>query len=558
MIVFITGASGFIGGQFLPQLLARLDSADRIYTLVREPEVPQDSRLVPLVGDLRSIDNHAAALLEAEWVFHLAANASFGDGAHYAEVNVRPVERMLAVLRRSQRLQRFVLVSTIGAVDRPPQDRITATLTVTSPTSPTSDYGRSKLAAEQVVRASGLPFTIIRPGWVYGARMRSRSHLHFMARLIERRPWAARLNPPGRVPLVHVADLGAALVRCLDQPATLGATYIAVTENRPIGDIFHRLHLVLHGRPPGWRLPWPRLNWLWGLCHARLPLTLGNLFVDYLAADDPAFARELLPAKPIKLEEGVKDLAEELSPAGGWWLVTGANSGIGHALIAALRAEGRRVVAVDRATDSLAGADDLRVVEADLTDSNALARIVAAVRGLRLSGLINNAGVGFRGGLLEQPWEQTEQTVRINILATLDLTHRLRAQLLRDGTTIVNVASSVAYHPLPHMSVYAASKAFILNWSLALSEELRQTNQVLTFSPSGTRTNFQHAAGVKGAQDANLLAPEAVARAILKTARRGERHCLLGLKSRVLVGGSRLLPIPVRLALWRWLFAATR
>jgi len=175
MIVFITGASGFIGGQFLPQLLARLDSADRIYTLVREPEVPQDSRLVPLVGDLRSIDNHAAALLEAEWVFHLAANASFGDGAHYAEVNVRPVERMLAVLRRSQRLQRFVLVSTIGAVDRPPQDRITATLTVTSPTSPTSDYGRSKLAAEQVVRASGLPFTIIRPGWVYGARMRSRS-----------------------------------------------------------------------------------------------------------------------------------------------------------------------------------------------------------------------------------------------------------------------------------------------------------------------------------------------------------------------------------------------
>ena len=174
------------------------------------------------------------------------------------------------------------------------------------------------------------------------------------------------------------------------------------------------------------------------------------------------------------------------------------------------------------------------------------------------AGLINNAGVGCRGGLLEQPRERAEQTVRVNILGTLGLTHRLRRKLRRDCTTIVNVASSVAYHPLPYMSVYAASKAFILNWSLALSEELRETNRVVTFSPSGTRTNFQHASGVKGAQGTDLLAPAEVARAILHTTHRGKKHRLLGLKSRVLVGVSRLLPIPLRLYLWRRLFAAAR
>lgn len=409
MIVFVTGATGFVGRHFLPRLLARLGPADKVYTLVRQPKRAADSRVLPLVGDLRTIGDHAAALLDADWIFHLAADATLGAGAHYAEVNVRPVEQMLAILQRSERLQRFVLVSTIGAVDRTPQDRIRVPLTPSSPTSPTSDYGRSKLVAEQALRASGLPFTIIRPGWVYGAGMRSRSHLNVMAQFIARRPWAARLNPPGRVPLIHVDDLAAALVRCLDQPVAHGGTYIAVTENRAIGEIFACLHIALHGRPPGRRLPWPRLGWLLGRVHSRLPLTLTNLFVDYLAAEDPGFCRDLLPAAPIALEHGVRDLVERFYSASGWWLVTGANSGIGRALVEALRTERRPVIAVDRVTENLMPADDLRVLKGDLTDSMALDRIEAEVDGLRLAGLINNAGVGFRGGLLEQPWEQVER-----------------------------------------------------------------------------------------------------------------------------------------------------
>jgi len=496
--------------------------------------------------------------LEADWVYHLAADASFGAGAHYEEINMRPVERMIAILKRSHCLHRFVFVSTIGVLDRDPKDTITNSLTPMSPTTPTSDYGRSKLAAERLLRASGLPYTIIRPGWVYGAGMRPRSHLKVMARSIFRRPWVARLNPPGRVPLIHVKDLAVALVHCLDRPATKGATYIAVTENRSIGDIFTQLHSALHGRAPGWRLPWPRLGWLFGRFHALFPLMFTNLFVDYLAAADPDFRRELLPVDYVKLEDGVAELTEDMSSASGWWLVTGANSGIGSALVDALRGEGRRVIAVDRVTENLIPADDLRVVKADLAETAGLVGIVKAVRGRRLSGLINNAGVGFRGGLLEQSWERVEQTVRVNILGTLELTHRLRTQLRRDGTTIVNVASSVAYHPLPHMSVYAASKAFILSWSLALSEEMRKTNRVVTFSPSGTRTNFQKAGGVKGAQGADLLAPGDVARAILRAVQRGERHRLFGFKSRVLVACSRLLPIGIRLHLWRRLFALSR
>lgn len=557
MIVFVTGATGFIGRVFLSELLRALGSSDEVRVLTRQPTKWSDPRIRPIVGELEEIGDWLLALTNADWVFHLAADATFGKGEHYHLVNVVPVERMLAQLAGSVRLRRFVFVSTVGAVDRSPNDSVGHPLTILSIPHPTSDYGRSKLEAEARVRASGLPWTIIRPGWVYGPEMRANSHLNVIARMVKNRTPMARLQWPGRVPLIHVEDLAAAMVRCLAEPASEGKTYFAVTENRSLGEVFDGLHQAIHGKPI-WQLPVPRFRLALGRCHHRLPLSIANLFLDYLAAEDEAFRQALLPAKPILWEQGREDLAKRHRAKDGWWIVTGANSGIGHALVETLVGEGSRVIAVDRSTGNLQPSGAVRVVEADLTEAAALQRVAAAAADGRLAGLINNAGVGFRGGLFERSWADAETTVRVNILGAMQLTYLLKDQLQRDGAVIVNIASSVAYHPLPHMSVYAASKAFILSWSLALSEELRATNRVVTFSPSGTRTNFQHAGGVKGAQDAGLLDPAVVAREILAAARNGVRHRLLGLKSRVLVGFSRLIPLAPRLRVWRLLFAAKR
>jgi nucleoside-diphosphate-sugar epimerase len=556
MIVFATGATGFIGQVFLQHLLRALTPTDEIRVLTRRANSWTDPRIRPIQGELEQDGDWLPSVADADWVFHLAADATFGKGEHYHRINVAPVERMLARLAGSTHLKRFVLVSTVGAVDRSPQDTVTLPLKVSSTPHPTSDYGRSKLEAESKVRASSLPFTIIRPGWVYGPGMRANSHLNVIARVVAQKPWAARLNWPGQVPLIHVEDLAAALVRCLTEPAAEGQTYFAVTENRSLGEIFRTLHESIHGHAPA-QLPVPRFHAILGRVHSCLPLSISNLFLDYLAADEVPF-RPLLSPHPIRWEQGRADLADRQLVKGSWWLVTGANSGIGRALVDTLLAEGARVIAVDRATDSLSPSENLHIVQADLTDDASLTKAATVAAENRLAGLINNAGVGFRGGLFERPWSEAETTVRVNILGTLHLTHLLKDQLQRDGTVIVNVASSVAYHPLPHMSVYAASKAFLLQWSLALSEELRATNCVVTFSPSGTRTNFQNSGNVKGAGDASLLDPTFVAREILRAARTGVRHRLLGAKSRILVGVSRLLPIAARLRLWRLIFAAKR
>lgn len=558
MIVFVTGGTGFVGRAFLPQLLEALSADDEVRVLSRGPAAwPADPRIRPIAGDLETPDRWIDALDGVAWVFHIAADARFGQGTHYHGVNVAPVEAMLSRLQNSDTLRGFVLVSTVGAVDRAPADGVRQPLTVQSTPHPTSDYGRSKRAAEELVERSGLPCTILRPGWVYGRGMRAGSHLNVMARMIRRKPWTARLGFPGRVPLIHVEDLARALVRCLNSPATLGKTYFAVTENRSLAEVWSLLHEALRDRRPG-QFRFPSFRSVLGRLHSRLPLTVNNLFLDYLAADDPDFRRDLLADRPIRLEEGARDVAARYRPEGSWWIVTGANSGIGFALTAALREAGHPVVAVDRAVDRLSEDPGLKVIVADLTQETDLQGVRKAVEPLCLGGLINNAGIGLRGGLFDLPWETSERTVRINVLGTMHLTHLLKEQLVREGSVIVNIASSVAYHPLPGMSVYAASKAFLLNWSLAVSEELRETNLVVTYSPSGTRTNFQSSGGVRGANSAELLAPEAVARDILNTVRAERRHRLLGWKSRILVTLSYWLPVSLRLRLWGRLFAARR
>jgi short-subunit dehydrogenase len=557
VIVFVTGSTGFVGRVFLAKLLRHLGPHDVVRVLTRKPFDSTDSRLQPVIGDLQRVAEWTSTLRDVNWVFHLGANATFGDGEHYHAVNVEPVRQMAAALAHSSVLHRFVFISSIGAVDRSPQDRIRSPLNPQSLPHPTSDYGDSKLAAEQLVRESGLPYTVIRPGWVYGAGMRSESHLNALAAVVFRSPWIASLAFPGRVPLIHVSDLADALVRCIDAPESANRTYIAVSENRTVGEIVAVFHNALHGTTRR-QLPVPWASRIVKLLHAWLPLKINVLFSDYLAANDAAFIDALLPTTPILIDKGSADIVAAYREPEGWWIITGANSGIGLALTHALARRGKPVIAVDRVVDQLTESDSRQVIRADLGNPYGIEQVAAAVKPRKLAGLVNNAGVGFKGLYVDTSSERHEATVAVNVLAPLRLTHALLPQLKSSQATIVNIASSVAYHPLPGMATYAASKAFILSWSLALGDELRRTNHVVTFSPSGTNTQFQSSGGVKGSQAAGLHDPQDVASAVLRAVDRRKRHTLFGWRSRLLVFASRFLPTTQRLSLWRLLFTRLR
>ncbi len=557
MKLFVTGGTGFLGSHLLNELKANLGPTDVVYVLCRSPRTFDDSRFQAVVGDFKGIASARTELLASDYVFHIGGEARFGNDLDYQGSNIQPTREMLDILKGSSTLKNFIFTSTIGAFDREPSDRIKDGISIHSRPNPTSKYGKSKLECEQMITSSGLPFTIVRPTWIWGKGMRLDSHVNAFVSLVIKLPLMARLGFPGKVSLIYVEDMARALANCINNASVVNRCYFGVTENASIGTILNMISRRLSGREIS-QIPIPSFHFLLSRIHKKLPLALANLFLNYLTAQDEAFAKDFGINAPVVLSNALDSVIENNPNAHGVYLITGANSGIGLAVAKSLRKQKKPLVLVDRNIDRLAPFVGDTVIEADLSDAAARTKIVKIVSQMPLRCLMNIAGVGFRGGFFDVEAESVSKTVDVNATGTLLLTHSLRKKLVADHSDIVNIASSVAYYPLPGMAVYAASKAFIASWSEALAVELKRTNRVFTISPGGTKTNFQTSAGVKATGD--LLSPDAVSARILKTvAGKGKpKTAVYGTKANVLFVMVRILPQRVIAKIMGRLFSEAR
>ncbi len=170
MNVFVTGAAGFIGSHLVEALVS---AGHDVTALVRPGE--NSARIAGLavrlvegdVTDIRSLPDEAK---EAEIVYHLAAVLGGQDPRLYYDVNFGGTRNLLEVCRAHRgKMKRFLLVSSIAAAGPCRREEL---LTEDSPCHPVSDYGRSKLMAENFLKTSGhgIPFTIVRLPLVYGPR----------------------------------------------------------------------------------------------------------------------------------------------------------------------------------------------------------------------------------------------------------------------------------------------------------------------------------------------------------------------------------------------------
>lgn len=183
-----------------------------------------------------------------------------------------------------------------------------------------------------------------------------------------------------------------------------------------------------------------------------------------------------------------------------WTVITGASSGIGTEIARIFAAQGRSLVLVARRQDRLdALADEIgreRVVTLalDLEQPDAGGRLVHELdaRGIVLDTLVNNAGFGLRGRFATMPAADQAAMVELNI-ATLTKLCRLVVPglIARRRGGILNVASTAAFQPVAYMAVYAATKAYVLSFSEALHEEVRQHGvRVTALCPGPTATEF--------------------------------------------------------------------
>lgn len=235
-------------------------------------------------------------------------------------------------------------------------------------------------------------------------------------------------------------------------------------------------------------------------------------------------------------------------------LITGASSGIGRAFADHHASEGSRLVLVARREARLNQlAADLRsrkgvevdVIAADLSAPNAAGALTneLAERNIEIGTLINNAGVGAHGDVADADPDSLVAQINLNVASLTDLSVRLLpAMVARRSGAIVNVASTAAFQPVPHMAVYAATKAYVLSFTRALWAETRGTGvAVLALCPGATDTEFFDIVG-DAASVGSRRTPEQVVQTALRALERRRPSAVDGVTNAALARLATRLP----------------
>jgi short-subunit dehydrogenase len=196
------------------------------------------------------------------------------------------------------------------------------------------------------------------------------------------------------------------------------------------------------------------------------------------------------------------------------------------------------------------------VIPTDLGQTGGVASVVAtlAAKNIDVDVLVNNAGSGTNGSFSETPWEKSLNLLAVNVVAPTELAARLLPGMIaRKRGQILNLASTAAFLPGPHMATYYASKAYLLNWSEAIAYELRGTGVMVTaLCPGPTQSEFFTAAQMTDAALAktrNLPTAEAVAAEGLAAMRAGKPMIIQGFMNRLLNFSLRFVPRSVTTAI---------
>lgn len=236
-------------------------------------------------------------------------------------------------------------------------------------------------------------------------------------------------------------------------------------------------------------------------------------------------------------------------------LVTGASSGIGAEFGRQLAAQGYDLVLVARRKDRLetlakelrdASAIEVEVIEADLSTPAGVAAVSERIARGDIAMLVNNAGFGLNGHFGEMPLARELEEIDLNVRALTELSYAAIQQMKpKKSGTIINVGSTGSYQPVPYMSTYAATKAYVLYFSEGLHEEAKRYGVTVTcLCPGGTRTEFQDVAGVteKSMPRGAFMDAGPVVKAALDGAKAGRGIVVPGMMNKATVNLGRILP----------------
>lgn len=229
---------------------------------------------------------------------------------------------------------------------------------------------------------------------------------------------------------------------------------------------------------------------------------------------------------------------------GKWALITGASSGIGEQFARQLAEQGSHLVLVARSVnklESLAAELSKRygikaeVISIDLSKEGAPSELYQQCQRLNvdIELLINNAGFATHGLFEQVSGERQHEEVMLNVAAVVDMTHLFLPNMLRKNSgTVINVASTAGFQPLPYMAVYGATKAFVLSFTEALWWENRDRGiRFFALCPGATDTSFFNVVGTEDASVGKKDTPERVVEAAFRALKEGKIYLVPGMQN---------------------------
>jgi short-subunit dehydrogenase/SAM-dependent methyltransferase len=573
--VLVTGATGFIGEHFVRALLAYgIGGKTPVVTVVVRDKVKLPRDLIDCENvkfvnkDLRELQKSDLPS-DIEYVFHLASHVDFFAGKEILDENLGATQRLIDSLPR-QTLKRFVFASTMGAIDRANKDDCRSPLDEESPEHPVSFYGKSKLESEKFVKMSGLPFTIVRLPWCYGPGMSPTHHIRFLFEGSMKKGPVFLFNWPGRVSIIEVSQLTRLLRKIAFILGTENQTFF-VSDGQPIsfGELFRSM-----GETVGTRLGFiPVPSFILNLAKFLgpwLPFRIKCLLMDGLLVSN-AKLKKIDNGSSLRDEDFLFPLARYIHQEKYCFrhkskvIITGAASGIGKALSRKFYVLGYSLVLIDRNENALRLLGQRMAAEYKTLDLSQEALYEEYFKKMILMGgieiVMNNAGIGARGAFESLDEQRIKEIVQVNCLAPVIINRIVLPFLLaQDHGSIINIASSAAFQPLPYMAVYSASKAFVLNFSEALAAEVLGKKQsaveIISVIPSGTATGFQQASGVKNDYREKLLSPDYIALQIIHRIGKGSGSIVIGRSGKIMAVFSKCMPKKVQF--WFWELAMSK
>ncbi len=555
MKVLLTGAFGNVGISTLDELL-RQGYTVRCFDLrTRANERAArryTGRIEVMWGDLRHPDDVAVAVAGIDVLLHVAfiipkmsrTGIESELRPDWAEaVNVGGTRHLIQAMQAQPTPPKLIFTSSLhvyGRTQHLPPPRM-----ADEPVHPIEHYARHKMQCEEMIRASGLSWAILR--------------------LAATLPIALKLDPGmfdvplnNRMEYVHTKDVGLALANAVSSDAIWGKTLLIGGGPRcqyTYGDMVARIMaaLGLDMLPAEAFATTPfATDWLDTAESQRLLRYQTRTLDDYLAdmtrlmglrlpfmrLFKSAIRRSLLAHSPHWARHTAQQQAE------GWGektaLVTGASSGIGAAVARQLARLGVRVLLVARRGERLELlADEIRrdggmahAMAADLTDEAERARVLEQAHALAggVDILVNSAGFGWYGYGSEMPWEVARAMIQTNMTALAYMTLlALRDMQARGRGHIINISSIAGSLPEQGTALYSATKSFVDSFTTALHRELHGSAiRVSLIRPGPVQTEFfaraaGQLAGRRVPGERFAITPEQVAAAVIGVLRRPRR-----------------------------------